>query len=318
MPRFDVTAFGEALLRLSVPTGARLQTAARFDAHLGGAEANALAALASLGRRCSWLSGLPEGELGTYALRALAAAGIDTGAVVRNPARLGNLFLENAVAPRPVKVIYDRADSAITQLTASDIDWDYLLDTHVVHLTGITPALSDSCHQIVMEAAERARGQGVTVSFDVNYRSKLWSPEGAAAALEPLLEHVDILICGAADARSVFGVEGTPRAILGHLQQLCPGDHIVLTQGAEGASTLVADELVHIPARPAEVVDRLGAGDAFAAGVLDGFLDGDLVAGMQRGAVLGALALTQDGDMIATSRGELNDLLADTETRVDR
>ena len=318
MPRFEVSAFGETMLRLSVPSGERLTKVRQFDVQAGGAETNTLSALSSLGRRCTWVSGLPDNDLGQFVLRELAAAKIDTSAVSLKEGRIGTYYLEFAVPPRPINAIYDRANSAISHLTPDDIDWTTLLDTKVIHLTGITAAISETCYQIVLEACRKAKEKGVTICFDVNYRSKLWSSITAREKLLPILDLIDILICGEGDAATVFGFRGTPELIIRDFQTLSDAEHIVLTRSSKGSSTLVNNELISVDARKAEIVDRLGAGDAFAAGVIDGYLDGDLIIGMKRGSVLSALALTQHGDMIVTSRRELEALMNDQVSQLSR
>ena len=296
------------MLRYSVAAGERLVKLNKLDVHVGGAETNTLGALVCLGRRCGWVSALPENDLGAAVLRELAAARIDTGAVVRGGPRVGTYYVEFADAPRHINVLYDRAGSSVTQLRVSEVDWDYLLDTRVLYLTGITPALSEGCREIVVAAVRRAKAAGVPVVFDVNYRSKLWSPEQAAETLTAIVAEVDVLICGEGDAGTVFGAMGITEDILLTLQNLCPQGTVVLTQSGEGSATLGGDGLVRVAPLAAVVVDRLGAGDAYAAGVVDGFLDGDLYSGMQRGSVLSSVALSQHGDMLTTSRAEVEAL----------
>ena len=220
MYRLDVTTFGETMLRYSVPSGERLGTMSGLNVHVGGAESNVVAALACLDRRCGWVSAVPAHDLGDLVLRNLRAFGVDTRAVVRSGARAGTYYVEFAAPPRPVNVIYDRQGSAVTSLTPDDIDWGYLLDTRVLHLTGITPALSEGCLAITRKAISRAKAKGVTVCFDVNYRSKLWSAERAQETLLPLVREVDVLICGAGDAGTVFGVTGPPKTVLAELSAL--------------------------------------------------------------------------------------------------
>ena len=318
MPNLDVTAFGESMLRLSVPTGYRLSKLRQLDVHAGGAETNGLAALRSLGRHCAWLSALPNSDIGQFVLRELSASSIDTSEVILNDNRIGTYYLEFAEAPRPINVIYDRADSAVSLLSPKDINWDYLLDAKVLHLTGITAALSEGCYNIILEACQRAKAKNISVSFDVNYRSKLWSAQTAKEKLEPILKLVDILICGEGDAETIFGFSGSAESILSELKALSDAQHVILTQSSQGSSTLINGEVIQVAAKAADIVDRLGAGDAFSAGVIDGFLDKDIVKGMQRGSVLSALALTQHGDMIVTSRQELESLLLSTENRLSR
>lgn len=310
-PRFDLTSFGETMVRLSVPVGVRLEQAKVFDVHPGGTESNVCAALAGLGRRCGWLSRLPDGPLGRLVIRGLREAGVDTGAVVMAPGtRVGTYFVEFAAPPRSSEVIYDRRDSAVTELTSAEVDWDYLLDSHILHLTGVTPALSASCADLVSEAMHRARERGVVVSFDVNYRNKLWSPEEAGSRLGALLPLVDILVCGQGDAATIFGLGGEPAEVLEGLAGLTEARHIVLTRSDQGAASVVAGALVEVAAVPVELVDRLGAGDGFTSGLLDGFLDGDVVAGMRRGVALAALVLGQRGDMVAATRPELEQVMS--------
>lgn len=310
MSRFDVTTLGEALLRLSVPVGQHLETMTELSVHLGGAESNVCAALAALGRRCAWVSRLPDSALGRYVLRTLRAAGVDTSAVrLAKNTRLGTYYVEFASPPRTTEVIYDRSGAAVTELTPDTVDWELLLDTRALHLTGITPALGPGCYELVLEVARRAKAKGVSVSFDVNYRSKLWSPEDAGRFTAAILPYLDLLFCGQEDARTVFGLEGTAEDVLGALRALTPAGEVVLTRSNEGAAALLGGELVEVPAHEVAVVDRLGAGDAFAAGVLDGYLDGDLYAGLRKGAALSALVLVQDGDMLTTTPSELSAIL---------
>ena len=299
------------MVRLSVPVGVRLEQAKVLDVHPGGTESNVCAALAGLGRRCGWLSRLPDGPLGRLVIRGLREAGIDTGAVVMAPeTRVGTYFVEFAAPPRSSEVSYDRRDSAVTELTSAEVDWDYLLDSHILHLTGVTPALSESCADLVSEAMHRARERGVVVSFDVNYRNKLWSPVEAGTRLGALLPLVDILVCGQGDAATVFGLEGELAEVLEGLAGLTEARHIVLTRSDQGAASVVDGTLVEVAAVPVEMIDRLGAGDGFTSGLLDGFLDGDVVAGMRRGVALAALVLGQRGDMVAATRPELEQVMS--------
>lgn len=299
------------MLRLSVPLGERLDNAQAFQIEIGGAESNVCVALSRLGRRCGWVSRLPDHALGEAVLRALRADGLDVSAVRRAPGeRLGTYFLEYATAPRAIQVIYDRAGSAAANLSLEDVDWDYLLDTRLLHLTGITAALSESCYAVVREAMRRARAAGVTVSFDVNYRAKLWDAETAGAKLRPLLAEADLLFCKSADAALLFGCVGEPRAQMEQLAALTPANAIYCTFGADGAALLAGGELLREPALPVQIVDRIGSGDAFAAGALDGFLDGDPRAGLRRGVALAAIALSQRGDRVLSSRAELEAVLA--------
>jgi 2-dehydro-3-deoxygluconokinase len=317
--RFDLTTLGEIMMRYSVPVGYRLEDLQQLDTHPGGAEGNVCTALAGLGRRCAWAGGLPDNPLGKMIVRRLRAAGVDTSAIaLTSEARLGTYYVEFATPPRPIQVVYDRADSAAANMTSADVDWDCLLSTRIIHLTGITPALSDSCRQLVQDVVERARADGVPISFDVNYRSKLWSAVEAAETLRPLIQGIELFICGRGDAQNLFGLKGEDRQILEALQSLSQARRVVLTLGDSGAIALDEGRLLRQSAIPAQVVDRLGAGDAFAAGLLDGWFDGSLAEGLRRGAALGALALSQHGDMLITDRAEMNAVLAHAEGGIVR
>ena len=310
-PAFDVTALGESMLGLSVPAGHRLEAAETFAVHLAGAESNVCGALAAIGRRTGWVSRLPDSAVGRLVLRQLHATGIDTAAVVLAPdTRLGIYYAEFAGPPRAIQVIYDRANSAAATMTAADVNWDYLLNTRYLHLTGITPALNAGCHALVAEIIQRAKAAGVHVSFDVNYRGKLWTTAQAAAGLQPLIENVDLLLCGQADARNVFGLSGDEHALLAGLRALTRAPHVVMTRGEAGAVALDGDTFLTQPAVPVQMVDRVGAGDAFAAGVLDGLLDGSLAEGLVRGTALAALVLSQYGDTLMTTRAEMQSVIA--------
>lgn len=326
-PRFDFVSLGESMLRLSVPTGRRLDDTRRLDMELAGAESNVSVALARLGWRTGWISRMPDHSLSQAILRALRSDGVDVSAVKCVPdERLGTYFIEYATPPRSTQVIYDRANSAASHMTSADIDWDYLLDTRVLHLTGITAALSESCYSLLVEAIQRAHAAGVMVSFDVNYRAKLWSAETAAEKLRPLIAEADLLLCKGADAESLFGCQGEPRQLMSELRSLTRAPTIICTFGEQGAAALSSDEFVTQPALPVQIVDRIGSGDAFAAGVLDGWLSGDgsvsngstLREGLHRGVALAAIALSQYGDRVLSSRAELNAALASERLDISR
>jgi 2-dehydro-3-deoxygluconokinase len=321
--RFDLVSLGESMLRLSVPLGRRLDDARALELEAGGAEGNVCVALARLGWRVGWVGRLPDHALGSIIVRILSADGVDVSAVVRaRDERMGTYFIEYAASPRPIQVIYDRADSAAAHMTVDDVDWDYLLDTRVLHLTGITAAISESCYEIVAEAVRRARAAGVLVSFDVNYRAKLWDAQTAGTKLRPLLAEADLLFCKGADAALLFGCTGEPREQMQALKALTRAPAVYCTFGANGAALLLEGEFVQQPAVPVQIVDRIGSGDAFAAGVLDGWLLGagesDFSAamrdGLKRGVALAAIALSQFGDRVLTSRAELNAVMS-TERR---
>jgi 2-dehydro-3-deoxygluconokinase len=305
-PRFDVTSLGEMLLRLSVPSGERLEITNHLNVYPAGAEANVLSLLARLERQTYWAGALPQNSLGRLAANALRVSGTDTNGIIwKEVGRIGTYYVEFGAPPRGIQVTYDRAHSCMTELKPDEIDWDTLLDTRLLHLTGITPALSSSCHQLLERALEQARQRGVSVSFDVNYRQKLWNKTDAQNILLPMMQGVEVLYCSARDAIHLFDCSGTPLDIAQSMLAISQAKYVVITNGDEGAILWDGREKLHEPARPTQIIDRLGAGDALAAGVIHGWLDGDMKTGLRYGVTLAALALSQFGDMVITNKAEL-------------
>ncbi len=314
---FDLTTIGETMLRLSVPAGTRLEMASTLDARPGGAESNVAALLARLGQRTAWCGALPASPLGRLVANHLRLAGVDLDGIAwRAGGRLGTYYVEFAAPPRPTQVLYDRADSCAAQLSPDQVAWDHLLKTRLLHLTGITPALSTSCREIVAEAQRRARHAGIPISFDVNYRAKLWSPANAAETLTPLMTGADLLFCSRADATRLFAIAGSDEEMVMALGKRMHAGVTVMSIGADGAMAWDGRNVLHAPAVPATVIDRPGAGDALAAGVIYGWLGGDLALGLRYGTLLAALALSQYGDMVITSKAEVEELLASQSTIV--
>ena len=305
-PHFDVTSLGEMLLRLSVPSGERLEAATHFDVYPAGTEANVVSLLARLERETYWTGALPQNSLGRFAASALRTAGVDTDGILWNEGgRMGTYYVEFGAPPRGIQVTYDRAYSCMAQLKPDEIDWDSLLETRLLHLTGITPALSPSCREIVESALGQAKQRNVPVSFDINYRQKLWSKVDAQKTLTPMIQQVELLFCSARDATHLFDCKGTMQEIAQGMLEISHAKYIVITFGEEGAIFWDGKEYLHEPSRSTQIIDRLGAGDALAAGVIHGWLDGDMKAGLRYGVTLAALALSQFGDMVITNKAEL-------------
>jgi 2-dehydro-3-deoxygluconokinase len=309
-PRFDVTSFGEMMLRLSVPSGQRLQTATNMNVYPAGAEANVISLLARLDRKTSWNGTLPENPIGQLCANHLRMAGVDLNQIIwKTGGRLGTYYVEFGEPPRGIQVTYDRAYSDITRLQPDEIDWNTLLDTRILHLTGITPALSPSSHEIVVAALDKAREKKTLVSFDVNYRQKLWSETQARDVLLPMIQNIELLFCSQADAVRLFGCRGEMNEIAESMLQISHAKHAIITFGTDGVFLWNGEVWKHEPARPTKIIDRLGAGDALAAGVLHGWLEGNIVQGAKYGVTLAALALSQLGDMVITDKKELASLM---------
>jgi 2-dehydro-3-deoxygluconokinase len=194
------------------------------------------------------------------------------------------------------------------------MDWEALLDTRLLHLTGITPALSSSCREIVVEAIRRAKEHSIPISFDINYRQKLWSEADARETLLPLIQNVELLFCSQTDAKRLFNCTGSLQDVAQGMLSLSQARYAVITFGEQGALLWNGTGWQHERAHPTRIVDRLGAGDALAAGVIHGWLDDDLSAGLRYGTTLAALALCQIGDMVITNKTELLALSQESST----
>ncbi|MEO8397076.1 MAG: sugar kinase [Chloroflexota bacterium] len=310
---FDITTFGEALLRLSVPEGVRLQAAAQFDVHPAGAETNIATLMARLGYRSAFHSILPNNPLGRLVGDHLRQAGVNLDGIIwEESGRLGTFFVEFATPPRAIQVIYDRADSCVAQMTPDMLHWDQFLDTGLVHLTGITPAVSPSCAETIQEIVKRTKAAKLPISFDINYRQKLWLEADARNWLTPVIQGIDLLFCGQGDAKRVFGIDGTPEQVVKSLAEMSGAKAVVVSLSNEGVIGWDGTQTVQQPALPVEVIDRIGAGDALACGVLHGWMNGDLALGLRYGVTLAALALSQHGDAVITTREEVTALVEST------
>ena len=290
------------MLRLSVRPGDRLEDATEFNVHVAGSEANVAYAAARVGVNAAWVSALPDNPLGHRVATTLGAGGVDTS-LVRwvEGGRLGLYFVELASAPRPISVIYDRAASAMAKASWHDFDWPAIADTQFLHVSGITLGLSVSCRDIVHHALQTARRAGATITFDVNYRQKLWDRKAAAEAVHEIAHFVDVLVCTQEDAHDLFGVAG-PLG-LGVKTE-------VLTRGAEGATAWQDGQKVERAAHRVESIDRVGAGDAFTAGLIWGLLDDSLELGLERGLAMSALKMSLRGDLFRLDAVDVNALLA--------
>jgi 2-dehydro-3-deoxygluconokinase len=327
-----VVCFGEPLLRLSPPGYEQLSRARRFDAHYGGAEANVAVGLARFGLDSRYLSKVPDNAPGTAVLQFLREQGVDTSPVHRGGERLGIYFLENGAPPRPSAVTYDRSGAAIRSLRPDHVDWTGVLDGCAwLHWTGITPALGEVPRDCVATASRRAREAGATVSCDLNYRSKLWGPAEARATMVPLMEHVDVCVAGLGAADACLDVQvderpdesriGRAGRLLRRLQERFGFATAATTlRRAPTATTRTyqgllrtADGALHESDRHAlTVVDRVGAGDAFAAGLIAGLLRHDDAApALAFATAAGTLAHTVPGDAPTLARDEVEALASD-------
>ena len=305
----DLLTLGEVLLRLSLPSPARFETARHLDVQIGGAEANVAAAAARLGLRVAWISALPANEWGDRVRRELVGHGIDCSMVRSiDGARMGLYFLEYGVPPRPIRVLYDRRESAFARLGPADVDWALVKRARVVHVSGITPALGAPSRALV----ERAVAEAGELSFDLNYRATLWSPADARAFAETVLPRARYLFIGAEEARTVFGLDGPPGSVLAALARRAPRASIALMQGADGCTVLHDGRLLRPRRRfEVQVVDPIGAGDAYVGGFLWATLSGRSVEdAIDVGQAVAALKCSTWGDIALVSPRDVEDLLA--------
>ncbi len=298
------------MLRLSVRPGDRIEDAPAFDVHVAGSEANVAYAAARVGVRAAWSSVLPDNALGRRVATTFAAGGVDTSLVRwKAGGRLGLYFVELGAAPRPISVIYDRAASTMALASTSDFDWPAVVDTQVLHVSGITLGLSASCRELAKHAMQEARRAGASVTFDLNYRQKLWDRKAAAAAVREIAPLIDVLVCTQEDAYDLFGVNGAPDLGV---------ETVVVTGGADGAVASRAGVSIERRGHPVETVDRVGAGDAFVAGLVWGLLDGSLELGLERGLAMSALKMTLHGDLFRLDAADVIALLASEGREVGR
>jgi 2-dehydro-3-deoxygluconokinase len=305
----DLVAIGEVMLRLSIRSPERIETVRRLDVQVGGAEANVAAACARLGLRAAWISALPASAWGERIRRELAGHGVDCSPVrMVEGARVGVYFLEFGVPPRPIRVLYDRRDSAFARLTPEAIDWEPVRRARLVHVSGITPALGPGPRRIV----EQAFREAAAVSFDLNYRAALWSPGEARAFAESVLPGARHVFMGEAEARTVFGLGGPVESSLEALARLAPKATVALLQGQDGSTVLDAGRLWRPTRRHAvQVVDPVGAGDAYVAGFLWATLGGrGPQEAVDAGAAVAALKCSTWGDVALIDAGDVADLLA--------
>jgi 2-dehydro-3-deoxygluconokinase len=206
----DVITFGEAMIRLAPPDFERLEQASSLKMSVGGSELTVAAGVARLGLATGWVSRLPENPLGRMARNKAREFGVETRHVVwAKGDRMGIYFVEYGASPRASSVLYDRGQSAISRIQPDEIAWDEVLQgARWFHTSGITPALSDGAQETTRRALRAARQAGLTVSYDLNYRAKLWSSDKARAVQEPFMDFVDVLITTEEDTQTVFGIQG--------------------------------------------------------------------------------------------------------------
>ena len=299
---YDLLTLGETLMRLSPPGEQRLDQARLFEIGVGGSELNVGCLLARLGRRVAWVSRLPAGPLGRIVDGEARRHGVDTRWVrwIENT-RLGLMFYEPGPEPRTSRVIYDRKHSAASELGFEDAPWDALVQASTwLHLSGITPALGPSCRALILHLAAFAAAAGKLVSYDLNYRSTLTTPSDARAVLEVAAPHLHLLVLAERDAQNVLGFTEAGEQLATAITARYGVPLVALTRpptAEPGTLLLARGEFRYAPRYVVEVVDRIGAGDSFVAGMIHGLLDGDLDLAIRLGAFAAAIGLATPGDI---------------------
>src|SRR4051794_32478274 len=292
----EVVTLGETMALFATPSVGLLRHTASMNVGVAGAESNVAIGLRRLGVTSSWVGRVGDDELGQLVQTQLRGQGVDlSGLVVDADAPTGLMVKERRTADI-TRVYYYRRGSAGSRLCVDDLDDDLIAGARILHVTGITPALSETARAAVDHAVELARRAGTTVSLDFNYRSALWTPERAGPALRALTARADIVFAGHDEAALVVGT-AEPEDALRALAGLGPRQAVVKL-GAGGASAVVDGTLHHAPALPVQAVDPVGAGDAFVAGYLTRVLeDASPPQGPRLGCLAGAFAAPGPGGL---------------------
>jgi 2-dehydro-3-deoxygluconokinase len=325
----EIITFGEAMIRLNPANFQRLEQAPSLDVQVGGAELNTAVALARLGHSAAWVSRLTDNPLGRLIANRAREAGVSTAHVIWTPEdRVGVYFLEFGAAPRASSVLYDRKGAAIAQIVPGMVDWAKVFaGAKWFHVTGITPALSVSAAQVTHEALAAARSAKVGTSIDLNYRAKLWSTQEAGRCMTDLMQFCDVLITTEEDIEKVFGIRGQDyedgaalvakrfplRAIAMTLRE-----NPLVWKNSWTAIAYQDGKVLRTRSYEVEIVDRLGAGDSFAAGLIHGMLENNLQLGLDFGVAASAIKHSIPGDFAWITLGEVEAMLKGSGLRISR
>jgi len=340
----EFLSFGEIMLRLKTPGNERFFQSPSFEATFGGGEANVAVALANFGLSAGFISALPQNDLGDAAIRELRGFGVDTTAVVRAGSRIGIYFLETGANQRPSKVVYDRAGSSIAQARPGDFEWERLLaGAKWLHITGITPALSQSAADLSFEAVKSAKALGLTVSCDFNYRGKLWKyGKSAVEVMSELVKFVDVGIANEEDCQKALGVtvdvdvssgkldHAKYEALSEKMMETWPNLSVMaitlresMSADRNGWSACLRDPDGFRLSRRFEItdiVDRVGGGDSFASALIYGLsVYDDRQQALEFAVAASCLKHSISGDFNRVSVAEVRNLMAgDASGRVQR
>jgi 2-dehydro-3-deoxygluconokinase len=326
---FDVVTFGEAMIRLAPPHFRRLEQAQALEVQVGGAELNTAVGLARLGRSAAWVSRLTRNPLGRLLANKAREAGVNTDHVVwTDDDRVGLYFVEFGAAPRASSVLYDRKGSAVAAVRPGLVPWaDVFAGAKWFHVTGITPALGTGAAETTREALRAARATGLKTSIDLNHRVKLWSNAEAGRWMTEFMQWCDVLVTTEEDTQRVFGITGRDyEDVAAQLGSRFPLDVVAITlrdnplvwKNTWTAIACRGGETYRTRTYEVEIVDRLGAGDSFAAGLIHGLLDGDVQKGVDYGTALSAVKHSIPGDFAWVTRDEVEAVVKGGGLRISR
>jgi 2-dehydro-3-deoxygluconokinase len=326
---YEVVTFGEAMVRLSPPNFGRLETAHQLDLKPGGAELNTAVGLSRLGHSTAWVSRLTNNPLGRLIANRAREAGVSTEHIVwTENDRVGTYYVEFGAAPRASSVLYDRKGAAIANVTPGMVPWKTVFsNTKWFHVTGITPALSPTAAETTREALQQAKAAGARTSIDLNYRVKLWTTAEAGKWMSQFMEWCDVLITTEEDVEKVFGIKGSNyEEVAAQLVKRFPLQVVAITlrenplvwRNSWTAIAYAKDTVYKTRSYEVEIVDRLGAGDSFAAGLIHGLLDNDVQKGLDYGVATSALKHSIPGDFAWVTLAEVEALLKGGGMRISR
>jgi 2-dehydro-3-deoxygluconokinase len=325
---FDVVTFGESMIRLTPPNFQRLEQAREFEVGVSGAELNTATGLARLGMSTTWVSRLVDSPMGRMIANRAREQSVDTSNIIWvKEGRVGIYYYEMGASTRASQVIYDRANSAISQLKMGELDWEMILGgARAFHISGITPALSQSCAEVSQLAVATAKSAGCVVSLDINYRARLWSKEAARECITGLLKDVTILFTTLDEAQAVLGLEGEAEDVAREIAERWNVPVVAITL-REAPSVLrniwrslaLADGKVYTGRTiQLELIDRMGTGDSYDAGFLYGYLTGDLNKAVTYGDALAAIKHSVPGDYTWVTPAELKSQVENVQTKIQR
>ena len=325
----DVITFGETMIRLSPPNYRRLEQANLLEVNIGGTELNVATALSRLGLNVSWVSRLTDNPLGAMIRNKAREQGVDTSNILwTKDGRVGLYFVEFGASPRASSVLYDRANSAISQIKPGEVNWEKVLrGAKWFHTSGITPALSPSAAQVTADALKMAKKVGCKVSYDLNYRTKLWTEEEARKCQEPLMEYIDVLFSTEEDIGRVLGINADGyREVAGKLAEKFNFEVVCITiredisvlRNRWTAIAYSAGKIYDDRTYDVEIVDRVGAGDSFSAGFIYGYLTSGVEKGLKLGNAYSALKHSIPGDTNWATLQEVENQIKGAGLRISR